>query len=206
MRDVIIRAALRAGAAGLFASHIAFAQSESLSISGAPPTTVQIGHAYAFTPHAVASGPVAPHFEIQNLPHWASFGWSGQLTGSPAASDVGTYANIRISIVAGTTRASLPVFSITVQPGSGATASATVSWTAPKTNLNGTALTNLAGYRIYTGTAPSHLASIAVLNNARLASYVIKGLTPGLHYFAVTAVNSIGLESPRSAVVAATLR
>lgn len=206
MRDVIVRAALLAGAAALYPPLPAFSQqSDSLSISGAPATCVQVGEAYAFTPHAVAVGPISPHFEVQNLPQWASFGWSGQLAGSPTAADVGTYSNIVISIVAGTEQASLPVFSITVAPASGPNESATLSWTPPTTNVDGSALTNLAGYRVYAGTAPDHLAPVLTLDNAGLTCQVVDGLTRGLNYFAMTAVNSRGDESLLSSVVSVTL-
>lgn len=206
MRDAIVRAALLAGAAVLYPPLPALSQeSDALSISGAPATCVQVGEAYAFTPHAVAVGPISPHFEVQNLPQWASFGWSGQVTGSPTATDVGTYSNIVISIVAGAERASLPVFSITVAPARGATESATLSWTPPTTNVDGSALTNLTGYRVYAGTAPDRLAPVLTLDNAGLTCHVIDGLTRGLNYFAMTAVNSRGDESALSSVVSVTL-
>lgn len=206
MRNAIVRAALVAGAAGLYVPFSAFSlESDSLTISGTPAMCVQAGEAYAFTPDAVAAGPITPHFEIQNLPQWASFGWFGQLTGSPTATDVGTYSNIVISIVAGMEHASLPVFSITVAPANGAAASATLSWTPPTTNADNSALTNLAGYRVYAGTAPDQLARILTLDNAGLTCHVIDGLTRGLIYFAVTAVNSLGIESALSSVVSITL-
>jgi hypothetical protein len=145
------------------------------------------------------------HFEIQNQPPWTSFGWGGQLTGTPAATDAGTYPNIVISIVAGDARASLPAFSITVQPASSVAATATLSWIPPTENDDGSVLTDFAGYRIYVGTTPNQLAPILTLDNAGLTSYVLEGLSPGPTYFAMTAINSVGVESELSAVVEATL-
>jgi hypothetical protein len=136
---------------------------------------VQAGEAYAFTPHAVAVGPISPHFEVQDLPQWASFGWSGQVTGSPTATDVGTYSNIVISFVAGAEQASLPVFSITVAPASSPTRSATLSWTPPTTNVDGSALTNLRGYKVYAGMAPDRPAPVLTLDNAGLTWALLRG-------------------------------
>ena len=205
MAESMIRAGVLAGAAAWCVPLIASSQTtESLSISGVPPTSVQAGHTYTFTPDAVASGPLSPELEIQNRPSWASFSWTGELTGTPTATDVGTYSDIIISIVAGTDHASLPSFSITVQA-AGGTEPATISWTPPTTNANGSVLTNLAGYRIYVGSAPNQLTPVLTLDNAGLTKYVLEGLSPGLHYFAMTAVNSLGVESKLSAIVAATL-
>jgi hypothetical protein len=205
MVDSIVRAAL-AGAAALGVSLTAWSQTtESVSISGVPPARVESGQTYTFTPHAVAVGPATPEFEIQNRPSWASFSWAGQLTGTPTASEAGTYSGIVISIVAGGARASLPTFSITVQAAGGVAAPATISWTPPTTNANGSVLTDLAGYRIYVGETPNQLVPIVALDNAGLTHYVLEGLKPGLQYFAMTAVNSRGIESTLSAVVEATL-
>jgi len=206
MADSIIRAAALAGAAAWCVPLAAWSQTgESLSIAGVPPATVQTGQTYTFTPHAVAAGPLIPHFEIENLPAWASFGWAGQLTGTPAATDAGTYSGIVISIVAGDGRASLPVFSITVEPVNGVGAPATISWIPPTTNADGSVLTDLAGYRIYVGSTPNHLVPIHALHNSTLTNYQLDGLTPGAKYFAMTAVNSRGFESKLSAVAEATI-
>jgi hypothetical protein len=109
------------------------------------------------------------------VPQWASFGWSGQVTGSPTATDVGTYSNIVISFVAGAEQASLPVFSITVAPASSPTRSATLSWTPPTTNVDGSALTNLRGYKVYAGMAPDRLAPVLTLDNAGLTWALLRG-------------------------------
>jgi len=206
MAGSIIRAAALAGAAAWCVPLTAWSQTgESLSIAGVPPATVQPGQSYTFAPHAVAAGPLIPHFEIENLPGWASFGWAGQLTGTPAATDAGTYSGIVISIVAGDSRASLPVFSITVEAASSVGAPVTISWNPPTTNADGSVLTDLAGYRIYVGSTPNHLVPIHALHNFSLTSYQLQGLNAGLKYFAMTAVNSRGFESHLSAVAEATI-
>jgi hypothetical protein len=84
-------------------------------ISGAPATTVQATRAYTFTPSASDAESQSLTFSITNRPAWAAFSTAtGQLSGTPSASHVGTYGNIRISVSDGSLTSSLPVFSITV--------------------------------------------------------------------------------------------
>lgn len=85
------------------------------TISGSPATSVNVGQAYSFTPAAndVDSDPLT--FSIVNRPGWAAFdAGSGELSGSPASGDVGSYSNIRISVSDGMATASLPEFTIDV--------------------------------------------------------------------------------------------
>lgn len=87
------------------------------SISGTPATTVVAGSAYSFTPTATDTDGDALTYSIHNPPAWASFNTStGQLSGSPASSDVGTDSNITISVSDGHASAALPAFSISVTP------------------------------------------------------------------------------------------
>jgi Fibronectin type III domain len=87
-----------------------------------------------------------------------------------------------------------------------ATASATLSWIAPTTNTNGSALTNLGGFKIYYGAAPNQLTSTIALSNPGVATYVIDGLPVGTtYYFAITAVTTAGIESAESPVVSKTI-
>ena len=78
---------------------------------------------------------------------------------------------------------------------------ATVSWTPPTRNTDGTSLTNLAGYRIYYGTSASSLNQTVDLKNPGLSTYMIENLTSGTYYFGVKAFNSQGAESKLSNVV-----
>jgi hypothetical protein len=78
------------------------------------------------------------------------------------------------------------------------TCSATLSWTAPDTNVDGSPLTNLAGYRVYTGTAPRDYTDAVTLSDPAAESFIAGNLEPGTHYFAVTAVNAEGVESSYS--------
>ncbi|MBV8403589.1 MAG: fibronectin type III domain-containing protein [Gammaproteobacteria bacterium] len=82
---------------------------------------------------------------------------------------------------------------------------ATVSWEAPTSNTNGSALTDLAGYRIYYGAGPDQLSHTVQIRTVGLQTYVIEDLEPGTWYFAVMAVASDGTESTLSEVVAKTI-
>jgi hypothetical protein len=83
--------------------------------------------------------------------------------------------------------------------------SATLSWEAPTTNTNGSALTDLAGYRIYYGSNPEDLTQSVHIASVGIQTYVIDNLEPGTWYFAVMAVTSAGAESALSNVVSKTI-
>jgi hypothetical protein len=163
-------------------------------ISGTPPTSVMPGNAYSFQPTASDADGDALTFSIVNLPPWATFSaTTGRLQGTPTAAHVGTYGNISIRVSDGKTTTSLAAFSISVVAVTNG--SATLSWTPPTQNTNGTPLTDLRGYKVYWGTTPGNYPSSVTLNNAGLTSYVVQNLVPGTYYFVVTAVNSVGAES-----------
>lgn len=166
-------------------------------ISGKPATTVLVGQAYSFQPAASDTDGDALTFAIAGLPPWAAFdAASGKISGTPSAADVGTYRNVTISVNDGTSTTALPSFDISVvatSPGS-----ATLSWQPPTQNSDGSPLTDLAGYKVYWGTAPDSYSSSVLLSNPGLTTYVVEPLTAGTWYFVTTAVNSAGIESPRS--------
>lgn len=83
--------------------------------------------------------------------------------------------------------------------------SATLTWTAPTLNDDGSPLTNLAGYRIRYGTAPTSLTQTVQVANASLTTYAIDNLAPGTWYFAMTAYTSTALESLPTNVVSKTI-
>jgi hypothetical protein len=174
-------------------------------ISGTPPTSVTAGTAYSFQPTASDPDGNTLTFSIANKPAWATFSTTtGQLQGTPSASDVGTYSDIVITVSDGTASASLPAFGIAVVGTS--TGSATLSWDPPTTNTDGSPLTNLSGYRVYWGTAVGDYPNSVTLNNSGLASYVVESLGPGTYYFVVTALSSAGAESSFSNVGSKTIQ
>ena len=92
-----------------------------------------------------------------------------------------------------------------VQSASGGPGSATLSWEAPTTNTNGTALTDLAGYRIYYGASTEQLDHTVQIGTVGLQTYVVEGLEPGNWYFAVMALAANGAESRLSDIVLKTI-
>ena len=177
-----------------FSINVTGASNRAPTISGTPATTVSSGAAYNFQPTGSDPDGNTLTYSIANRPSWATFNTStGRLSGTPTASNAGTYSNIVISVSDGTLTASLPAFAITVvQASSG---SATLSWTPPTQNTDGSSLTNLAGYRIVYGRTATSLDQTVQVANAGTASYTITGLTSGTWYFRVKAYNSGGAES-----------
>lgn len=178
------------------------ATSSTLSISGTPATQAAIGQTYSFRPVVSDSAaPAAVGFSIQNKPMWATFNTSsGQLAGTPASADVGSYPGIVISASTAGAQASLTGFTITVlQKGT-----VVLSWEAPTTNTDGSPLTDIAGYIVHYGTIASLLTQSAALDTAT-DGYSLSALAPGIWYFAISATNSAGVEGAWSDVVSATV-
>jgi len=178
------------------------------TISGTPSKSVTAGSAYSFTPTASDPNGNTLSFSISNKPSWATFSTTnGRLSGTPSSSNVGTFSNISIKVSDGKATVSLPTFAITVNPStSSSSGTATLSWTAPTRNTDGSTLTNLAGYRIYYGTSSSSLTKTISINSAGLTTYVVSDLAPATYYFAISAVNSSGTESTRSSVSSKVVR
>ncbi|MEL7185810.1 MAG: putative Ig domain-containing protein [Pseudomonadota bacterium] len=85
------------------------------TIQGTPATSVQVGGAYTFTPTASDPDGDVLTFSVSGAPSWTNFNSStGELSGTPAANDVGNYPNILISVSDGEFSASLAAFQITV--------------------------------------------------------------------------------------------
>jgi hypothetical protein len=112
------------------------------------------------------------------------------------------------SATATATSAAAPATSASTTPAAPAspkTGSATLSWTPPTENTNGTPVTDLAGYHIYYGTTEGAWTSTITVLEATETSYVVSGLAPGTYYFTVVAFNSAGDDSPESNVASKTI-
>lgn len=169
------------------------------TILGIPANSVLVGAVYSFHPTATVPDGGALTFSISNAPSWTSFdATTGVLSGTPTASDVGTFADITISVSDGGASVALAPFSITVVPPSAE--AVTLSWMAPQENTNGTISTDLAGYRVYYGATPTNLNQVVTIEG-KVTSYVFSQLPAGTWYFAVAAYNSEQVESALSAVV-----
>jgi len=180
-----------------FSINVTGATNRAPTISGTPTTSVSTGTAYSFRPTASDPDGNTLTYSIANRPSWATFNaTTGQLSGTPTSSNAGTYSNIVISVSDGSLSASLPSFAITVVQAS--TGSATLSWTPPTQNIDGSSLSNLAGYRILYGRTSSSLDQTLQVANPGTASYTITGLASGVWHFRVKAYNSSGAESDLS--------
>lgn len=169
-------------------------------ISGTPMASINAGASYSFKPAASDADGDALSFSIANKPAWAAFNaGTGQLSGTPTAAQVGSYGNVAITVSDGKAAATLAPFAIAVVQVSAG--NATLSWTAPTQNTDGSALANLAGYRIYYGTSASALTQVVQVANAGMTTYVLEDLSPATYYFALKAYNSAGAESTQSNVV-----
>jgi hypothetical protein len=77
---------------------------------------------------------------------------------------------------------------------------ATVTWTAPTQNTDGSAYTNPNGYRIQYGTAAANLDRSVYPTNLTATTWTSPTLAAGPWFFGVRAVNAQGLESDLSEV------
>jgi hypothetical protein len=174
------------------------------TISGSPATSVTAGSAYNFTPSSNDPDGNTLTFSITGKPTWATLNpQTGRLSGTPAATHVGTYASIVIRVSDGTTSVSLAPFAINVKPAT--LGSVTLNWTAPTQNTSGSALTNLAGYRIQYGNSVNALSQTVQLANPSLTTYLVENLAPGSWYFSLKAYDASGAESAPTNPVRATV-
>lgn len=189
-----------------------------LSISGTPATSVLAGSTYSFLP-TTSGGGSTKTYSVANKPAWASFSVStGKLSGAPGSASVGTYANVTISVSDGTSKSSLAPFGINVNapastttttttttPVPATTGSATLAWTAPSQNTDGSTLSDLAGYYVYYGSSASSLINRIAVPDPGSSSYTVASLASGTYYFGLAAYNTAGVESALSNIGSKTI-
>ena len=207
--NIIISVSDGTAAASLAAFSIAVSSAPNTAptISGSPATSATVGSAYSFQPSASDANGDTLAWSIENRPSWLTFSTAtGRLSGTPTAA--GTASGIIIRVSDGAATASLPAFSITTSGVSApppSTGSATLNWQAPTQNTDGSALADLAGYRIVYGTSQSALDRTITISNPGTTTYVVSGLTSATWYFAVKAFTSGGAESSNSGVASKTI-
>ena len=163
-------------------------------ISGSPDAAVLAGDNYAFAPSAYDPDGDALVFFIANKPRWAQFdSQTGSLSGQALLGDVGIYERIRISVSDGDASRSLPEFSITVSQV--ALGSMSLSWIPPTQNIDGSSLTDLAGYKLHYGNAPGRYDRTIRIDNPSISRYVVDNLVPDTYYVVATSFNTEGVES-----------
>ena len=188
-----------------FSIVVSDAPNRAPTISGTPATSVMQGTQYSFTPTGNDPDADTLTYSIQNAPAWATFNTTtGRLQGTPGLQHIGATTGIVISVSDGDLSASLPAFSLTVQ--AVALGSATLTWTPPTTNTDGSPLTNLAGYKVYWGPSAGNYPNSTTLNSPGLTSYVVTNLVPGTWFFVATALNSTGAESSFSSPASKTIQ
>ena len=135
-----------------------------------------------------------------NKPAWAQFSaTTGTLSGTPATAGA-TDANILVSVDNGAQSAALSAFNISVKSAP-IVGTATLSWSAPTKNIDGSPLTNLAGYVVRYGTSNTALNSKISVASATATGVEISSLSPGNWVFAVSAINAANVESQLSTIV-----
>jgi hypothetical protein len=179
---------------------LAYAANRAPSISGSPATTAYVGKAYFFQPKVSDPDGNKLTFKVARKPGWATFSSvTGSLTGTPSSSHIGTYSNIVISVSDGFETRSLPAFSIKVLQATSTVSPVTLSWVPPTKNVDGTQLSNLAGYRIHYGQVSGRYDYSVSIGSPSITSATIENLAPAKWYFAVTAVTNSGIQSDFSA-------
>jgi hypothetical protein len=125
-----------------------------------------------------------------------------------ACGSVGVTSSAAASSQSGTsvtsTDSNPPAASPPSLPGPSA-AGVTLSWEAPDENTDGSALTNLAGYRIYYGANADDLSQVINIPGVGMTTYVIDDLPSGTYYFSIRAYNTQGAESALSNIVSDTI-
>jgi hypothetical protein len=111
---------------------------------------------------------------------------------SPASDSRTAWAAVAISLLVGCHRAPTGVVELT--------------WTIPSKNVDGTPLTDLAGYHIHYGRSPDSLKLSLVIRDPSATRYTITRLAPGTWYFRLTSTNSAGAESAMTPAVSYTVR
>ena len=90
-------------------------RNQSPTIGGTPPTGLDVGETYGFTPVAADINGDDLTFTVENLPAWLTFDpATGTLAGAPTKDDAGTYRNLKLSVTDGLASTSLATFSIQV--------------------------------------------------------------------------------------------
>jgi hypothetical protein len=175
------------------------------TISGTAPGTVEAGNLYTFAPTASDPDSQALSFSVTGKPAWLTFDTaSGRLSGTPTTAEIGTYANIVVTVSDGTNSTSLAPFGITVNAPA-VSGSATLSWQPPQQNVDGTPVVGLAGYRVRYGLSAAALDKVLEIPSAVVTSAAVERLGAGTWYFAVKAYTVANVESDLSAIVQKTI-
>ena len=84
--------------------------------------------------------------------------------------------------------------------------STTLSWTVPIETDGNEPLIDLAGYNIYCWAGAGNYTDTFHVDDPAITNYVIEELVPGTYYCAISAIDSDGVESVLSNIVAKTVQ
>ena len=198
-------AAMPAVSVSTLTSAPASAAPQAITLQGTPTTMITAGSEYSFLP-TISPNSGLVTFAVTGQPAWLHFDPStGALSGKPGLADEGTSGHITITASNATNSTSLTPFTIRVNAPTASTGSATLSWSAPTENTDGTPVTDLAGYRVYYGTSAGDLNRTLSVAGGASIKVVVDGLSPGKYYFAVIAYTSSGIDSGQSNVADQTI-
>lgn len=172
------------------------ASNQAPTISPASDGFARVGETFALQPTASDADGDVLRYSAENLPTWASLDpTNGRITGTPGPADLGVYELITIRVADAGRSATTAPFSITVSE-EAASGVASLRWELPPSKVDGSPLDDLAGYRIVYGRSSEDLDRSVFIDNPATTNYEFTGLTSGIWYFAVIAVNANGLEGP----------
>jgi len=176
-------------------------------ISGTPTRTARVGARYSFKPRSFDPDRHRLWYLIVNKPAWAAFDrGTGRLSGTPRSFHAGRMTRgVRIAVTDGYSTSWLPAYSLHVAGPTSGSGRATLSWSAPTHNTDGSRLTNLRGYVIEYGTRRDQLNGRLDVRGEAVSSAVVEDLAPATWYFGVRAVSTAGVESRLSEVVSTTI-
>lgn len=98
-------------------------------------------------------------------------------------------------------------YTLTCKAGADLPGSAAVSWEAPTQNADGSALTNIAGYRIQYGNDPQSLTQVIDVHDPAARAYKVMDLGAGYTwFFTATVYRTDGAESARSGQVSTSIK
>jgi Putative Ig domain len=145
-------------------------------LHGVPLATVEAGSVYEYTPSATGSNGRVLTYDIVNKPEWATFIEStGQLSGTPDGTNVGTSGEIEIGVSDGSTRATVGPFRIRVIPQEQRTDPVTPTPPAAPT-ITGTPASNDIAGQLYSFTPivtnpASAVLSFSIVNRPAWAAF-----------------------------------
>lgn len=125
----------------------------------------------------------------------ASGAWSGDKGVSGQEASVALDADSTFTLTCQDGTGASVNASVDVTVGAVNTGTATLRWTPPTKNTDGSDLTDLRGYVIYYGTTSGNYTEVLPVNDNTIDSYVVEDLAAGTWYFAVSAVDTSGNES-----------